>query len=137
MTKKWTLVFLLALALQACSTQRQTYEGTLPEGSVGTIVGTDTPVDYLNRTLVTRFDSVFNTEDAQRKVFDPTWSPYPKTVKLIPGDYTVIAACLLGNSISRPALRVHVIAGSTVELTCDFHPVDKTAFVLRRRTANE
>ena len=129
-----TILFLLtAASLQACSTQRQAYEGSHPKESIGIIVGHDVPVDYLNRTLITRFDSVFKTGDSQRTVFDPTWAPYPKTVKLIPGDYTVIAACLLGNSIARPSLKIKVIAGSMNELECDFHPIDKTAFVLKLR----
>lgn len=132
-TTRW---FLLAacLLLQACATERRYFDGPqLPKESVGTLVGLERLVEHPRRTLLTRFDSVFDNGASRRVTLGPSWQPYRAAVRLLPGDYTVVAACMLHPTVSFPTARVRIEAGLTYELECDVHPQNPTSLVLKLR----
>ena len=134
---RWTLL-VACLLLQACASERRAFDRpALPKASVGTLVGIEHLVQPPHRTLFTRFDSAFNNGSSKRVAFQTSGQPYATTVQLIPGEYTVTAACMLHPTISFPSTRVQIDAGVTYEFECDFNPLEPSSVVVKLRSTRK
>ncbi|MDO9437320.1 hypothetical protein [Hydrogenophaga sp.] len=134
---RWTLL-VACLLLQACAYERRApSRPQLSKESVGTLVAVERLLQPANRSLLTRFDSAFNNGEAKRLTFENPWQAYATTVQLTPGDYTVVAACMLHPTISFASLKVQIDAGMTYEFACDFSPQDPSKLVVNLRSTRK